>query len=163
MTVANAPEGFYEQWTARLRSGEDEQGKGKLELDGAKCCLGVAVCVLEEHYPQWLQDNGFSTIRIQATEQVVERGEVVGKYLQVYDQRNADRETSTLPTRLGELLGLGRSTSIGAHTELGLGQQDLWHANDDHERTFPEIADAIDIALAGEAPRARGILNGDDA
>lgn len=41
------------RWVAALRSGEYDQTTGRLERDGAYCCLGVACLVTEYEATPW--------------------------------------------------------------------------------------------------------------
>ena len=47
-----------EKWVEALRSGEYEQGRIKLYMDGAHCCLGV-LCVVMERYEELKPGRGY--------------------------------------------------------------------------------------------------------
>lgn len=119
------------QWTAALRSGEYEQGRGYLNVDGKLCCLGV-LCEL-----------------------AVKAGVIE---THVYEGREAvyyDGSSDTLTVKVREWAGLPEnnvhnnpgnpSVAVDGHAvslaELNDGE------NDWKRHSFDEIADLIDAQL----------------
>lgn len=116
------PEAIRKAWLRDLRSGEYEQGRRAMVTpSGFYCCLGVMVCSIEGR-------------RIDCTEmQKYSKGLPNKRYLEKHGIRFANKEGeegSTYPY----LPSIGKDAHV---------------ANDVHNYTFAEIADAIEACSVG--------------
>lgn len=116
-------------WVEALRSGEYVQAHGALRVDGQFCCLGVACEVFRERagMGSWLND-GFTTGGVP--------------------------ETSTLPVDVSDWFGFTVDSSLlRDNPEIESPTGEKWaaaEANDTHDWTFAQIADAIERTYLAE-------------
>lgn len=111
-------------WTARLRSGQDEQTKGALKDNTGSCCLGV------------LSDIA------------VEQGVIPEPIRYSPDgdwHYGADEDTGHLPIEVQEWAGLPASPKVPLNG--GPAESHLTDLNDGGSWTFPQLADLIDKEL----------------
>lgn len=106
-----------QKWVEALESGEYEQGRGALELDGKLCCLGVACRVAHK----------------------------AGLPLDVNVDHESGLtsfcgQTTVLPLAVCEWLGIGSATGAMGSSST---EASLIAANDGGGLTFPEIARLI--------------------
>ena len=104
-------------WVEALRSGEYEQTTGFLHTDNGYCCLGVACEV--SGLGRWKND--------------VDR--------QFYITNDDDRQTTVLPDKVRQWLGLYDNGGVAIHTDNS--KVDLTELNDGGA-SFEEIADKIE-------------------
>jgi hypothetical protein len=108
------------RWVAALRSGEYEQGKGKLNQGGAMCCLGV-LCDLHARETGGAWEHVTSGIAYYSG------------------------SPNYLPEQVREWAGLPEPR-LGAFVRIGRASEAL-PVHNDAFRTFAEIADAIEAQL----------------
>lgn len=150
-------EQFLREWSEDLQTTDAQQGPSRLcrkSPDGSFvefCCLGRAGQLLKDRHPDWLEDNGFRIVDLNE-----DRSDPDSDLLMTIQDLFADEgsiarrgKDDVLPVRLASLLGIGA---------LRLDQRYFYEANDDRDRTFPEIGEAIDMALAGDYASAERLL-----
>jgi hypothetical protein len=116
-------------WLAALRSGEYEQAKGYLNLDGAFCCLGV-LCDLA--VKQGVEDLTVETKSL---------------YSQAASFVTYNNDSGDLPEVVREWAGLDGVSTKEVETWEGSAVKhplNLVDLNDDKGYTFAEIADVIE-------------------
>lgn len=117
------------EWQRRLRSGEYQQGQGYLKRDGNHCCLGV-LCE-------------------QAVEAGIVESELSAAYMPGDDIYDFGGSAVTLPFEVAVWAGLTRDGQEQWDDDLAAcGGYDLGFSlaedNDDHGKSFEEIADIIE-------------------
>jgi hypothetical protein len=116
------------KWVAALRSGEYEQGKGALHLDGRYCCLGVA-CDLSKT-GEWLRQESRNLT-----------GEVSAHSLTY--RCGGEGSTTAMPPKVQEWLGIvGPDPMVRVRWDTN--PLPLSAVNDIEGLSFSEIADLIE-------------------
>ena len=132
-----------ERWVAKLRSGTIEQSYTALGRgDGTRCCLGVLcdIAVEDGIIPPPTSINGGGTMLQYGSleDRIVER--VAGGYLPT-----AVQEWAGMRTQAGHI---GAAYGRGGPERITYGEnsyRSLTDANDSHQMSFNQIADAIVI------------------
>lgn len=121
------------RWLAKLESGEYEQTTEHLATSDGYCCLGVLCEIAVEDGIVFKAENKSESNLT---------GKTVYSYISKLDAQ--DSSESVLPMAVMEWSKIG-STNPGAHLEFdGVEYWEyLSELNDEHKKTFPEIAEVI--------------------
>lgn len=129
-----------QKWLDALRSGDYEQGKSALRSGDQYCCLGVACEVYRKETGQgeW------------------QGRELAGGVTSIWAFRDGYDESSLLPSRVREWLGIKTVSANFNRPVLGNGTDDpcytcytLTDLNDCGDYTFTDIADFIETKPEG--------------
>lgn len=130
-------EAIYEAWLAALRSGRYKQGRGRLELCGEFCCLGV-LCHLLHQRPEL----GIEMLRRE------------GPYEVAYSALPGLWHWSNVPDSIAVEFGLSTKMPSAEHRAVEAVLVDL---NDGNGASFAEIAQFIEGSVM-PLLRTEGIL-----
>ena len=131
-------EAIYEVWLAALRSGQYEQGRNYLELNGKFCCLGVLCHVLHQRPELGIEMDRFVTRNGAA----------------VYSIHTSSQYRNSVPNLVVYELGLLTAIPSEVHRAVDAVLVDL---NDGNGASFAEIAQFIESSVM-PLLRAKGIL-----